>query len=479
MLSEAQALRGGRRDLQLVVGVDRLDYTKGLERRLLAFERLLEREPALRTKVRLVQVAVPSRDTVEDYARYRRSVDELVGRINGAWGTVSHTPIHYLYRSVPQQTLGALYRGSDVMLVTPIRDGMNLVAKEFCAARHDGDGVLVLSEFAGAAGELKGALEVNPFDVDAIARALKHALTMPEEERRQRMHLMRERVFEADVHHWVRSFLDELAAEPAEDAPRNLPALLRGRALGAGGALPVRAGAGPAPRLRRDAGLAHRPPRAGLSHPRGEGDAGPAGLASALPRPRGERPAAPGARRLAGRSPRSDCTPSTACGVDLPDDPGGRRWSCPRAGRDRRSSCCASSRTGSRVHWWRRRRSGWRGTTAWRIPRRARSPHASSACSWPALFAKEGLEVLPGDKVVELRPSGVHKGLVVEELKSELSADAFVLAIGDDRTDEDLFAALPPGGVALRVGSRPTRRATLRMRDPAALRLLLERFAAE
>jgi trehalose 6-phosphate synthase/phosphatase len=197
---------------RLLVGVDRLDYSKGIPRRLLAFERLLEAHPEWRGHVRLIQVAVPSRDQVGAYRDFRREVDGLVGRINGRFATPNWTPIHYLYRSVGSETLLALYRAADVMLVTPLRDGMNLVAKEFLAARIDEGGVLVLSEFAGAAETLTDAMIVNPYDVDGTAAAIHAALVMDPTERIARMRALRANVNDRDVHGWVAAFLQELAA---------------------------------------------------------------------------------------------------------------------------------------------------------------------------------------------------------------------------------------------------------------------------
>ena len=206
-------------DVAVFVGVDRLDYTKGIPRRLLAFEQLLVRHPELRERVRLIQVAVPSRTAVRAYQRFRNQVDALVGRINGAFGTPRWTPVHYLYRSIPDAQLLALYRAARVMLVTPVRDGMNLVAKEFVACRADEDGVLVLSEFVGAADELEDALRVNPYDVDGAADVYHRALTMSREERRARMRTLRARVREYDVHAWAESFLAALDEQVTAAAP--------------------------------------------------------------------------------------------------------------------------------------------------------------------------------------------------------------------------------------------------------------------
>ncbi len=216
VVSEMARLRSDQ-DVRLLVGVDRLDYSKGLPRRLLALERLLVKYPEWRERVRLVQIAVPSREGVAAYRRVRRTVEKLVGSINGRFGSPRWTPIHYVYRGVSPQVLSALYRAADVLLVTPLRDGMNLVAKEFVASRTDGDGVLVLSEFAGAVDELTQALVVNPYDVDGMAEAIHRALTMPHEERVARMRSLRDHVMTHDVTFWAERFL--AALQPVEAVP--------------------------------------------------------------------------------------------------------------------------------------------------------------------------------------------------------------------------------------------------------------------
>lgn len=208
--AEVAALRGDGSG-KLLVGVDRLDYTKGIPRRLLALEHLLENNPGWHGRVRLVQVAVPSRDTVGAYRRFGREVNTLVGEINGRFGTPHWTPVHYVHRSISETQLLALYRAADVMLVTPIRDGMNLVAKEFLATRSDDNGVLMLSEFAGAAAELIEAVIVNPFDIERTAGQLDEALRMPAAEQAARMRALRGHVFDYDVGRWTREFLAALA----------------------------------------------------------------------------------------------------------------------------------------------------------------------------------------------------------------------------------------------------------------------------
>ena len=207
----ADAIRRDAGGRQIVLGVDRLDYTKGILRRLHAVERLLASDPDLRERIRYIQVAVPSRGAVESYRRFRRDVEETVGRINGAFGTLRSTPVHYVHRSITPARLVALYRAADVMLVTPLRDGMNLVAKEFVAARDDEQGVLILSQFTGAAAELAEALVVNPYNIDQCAAALHLALTMSGTEQRARMRSLRGIVQEFNVYRWAGRMLMDAA----------------------------------------------------------------------------------------------------------------------------------------------------------------------------------------------------------------------------------------------------------------------------
>jgi trehalose 6-phosphate synthase len=194
---------------QLVLGVDRLDYTKGIPERFLAFERALEKYPELMTKMSLLQVVVPSRTLVPDYQNLKETLDQLAGRINARFGNSAWHPIHYVFRSLDRTQLLARYRTSEIALITPLRDGMNLVAKEYCAASVENNGILILSEFAGAADQLgKGALLVNPYDIEATADAIYQAFTMEPAERRNRMALLRSEVKRNDVHRWLQHFTE-------------------------------------------------------------------------------------------------------------------------------------------------------------------------------------------------------------------------------------------------------------------------------
>jgi len=189
----------------LIFGADRLDYTKGIDVRLRAFEAMLESLPALAENVVFVQVAVPSRQGIGDYAAMRDRIELIAGRINGMYGERHHMPVHYLYDSLSREELVSYYRACDVMMVTPLVDGMNLVAKEFVASRIDSTGVLMLSQFAGAAEELSSALMVNPFDIDGMASEISRAIVMDPREARRRMETMRSVVVENDVYSWTRA----------------------------------------------------------------------------------------------------------------------------------------------------------------------------------------------------------------------------------------------------------------------------------
>ena len=196
---------------KIVLGVDRLDYTKGIDVRLQAFRHCLADGLVDTRRVVMVQVAVPSRGGIEDYAAERRTVEQLVGSINGEFSSLGYPAVHYLHQSFELDELVALYRAADVMLVTPLRDGMNLVAKEFAAARTDDTGVLVLSEFAGAADELEEAVMVNPHDLDQLTHSLHIAIEMPDDEAAARMQAIRKTIAHHDVFAWADGFLDLLA----------------------------------------------------------------------------------------------------------------------------------------------------------------------------------------------------------------------------------------------------------------------------
>ena len=474
VISEGLAIREQGRGTRLLLGIDRLDYTKGIPRRLLAIERLFEREPHLRGQVRFIQVAVPSRTSVVAYSDFRAKVDETVGRINGTFGSVQWTPIQYIHRSISQRHMVALYRAADVMLVTPIRDGMNLVAKEFVAARDDEDGVLLLSEFAGAAAEMGEAMLVNPYDIDQVASTIKQALLMPESERRQRMRGLRKRVFAYDVHAWVDQFLTELGKNPPLLCPR--PGVAEGLSSLIMKLLPV---------AQRASELVIL-----LDY---DGTLVPFARAPALARPDPELLVLLGAlaRRprtrvhlTSGRSRESLEEWFGGVPIGLHAEHGFWSRSDPKG---------AWIAMGEPPGEWRERARHILDEFATRTPG-AIVEQKTASLAWHyrmadaefgALQAKElrlhlanalsnaPAEVLLGDKVVEVRPHGIHKGVIVRMAMSEAPADATFVAMGDDRTDEDMFAALPDDAFTVHVG-RGESRARYRLPDSSAARAVLQ-----
>jgi trehalose 6-phosphate synthase/phosphatase len=455
--AEIRSESGGRK---LLVGIDRLDYTKGILRRLLGFERLLKQTPELRERVRLLQVSVPSRERVGSYSDFRRKVDELVGKINGELATPNWTPIVNMHRSLSPDEVAALYRAADVMLVTPLRDGMNLVAKEFVASRSDEDGVLVLSEFAGAAWELGEALHANPYDVDHLASRIRKALEMSDDERRSRMRSLRRRVMSYDVHRWVAAFTDDLRARAPAFEHRVEPPLADPIAIGARYAA-----------MRRFALILDYDGTAVPFADTPWGAAPDPELIDLL-RAIGSDPAVD-VHVISGRSRLSLDRWLGGLPLSLHAEHG--LWSRPRGGewtllRDAHTDWKAKVRrileqfTAATDGTFIEEKTA---SMAWHY-RNAVGDHGGDEdfgehqakelrMLLGDLLQNQGLEVLHGAKVVEVRMQGVHKGRIVPEVVRDERDDTPVLAIGDDRTDEDMFEALPRHATSVHVGDGPSR----------------------
>ncbi len=205
---EAQKFRERMGTENIVIGIDRLDYTKGIHSRMLAFEQFLEDNPEYHGDVSFFQIATPSRTELESYQQIRREVDEVVGRINGRFARDNWVPVNYRYRTYTQYELCAFYRAADAALITPLRDGMNVVTQEFVTATQDG--VLILSELTGAAYLLPEALQVNPYDLGGLAQSIKTALEMPTDEKKERLQGLKQTIEELDVHNWADNFLTDL-----------------------------------------------------------------------------------------------------------------------------------------------------------------------------------------------------------------------------------------------------------------------------
>ncbi|HEX4810087.1 MAG TPA: trehalose-6-phosphate synthase [Bryobacteraceae bacterium] len=204
---------------RIVLGIDRLDYTKGIPERIRAFATYLRQNERAHGAISLYQIVIPSREAIPEYQRLQEEIERLVASVNGEWGQPGWTPIVYMYRPIPREELLAFYRVADIALVTPLKDGMNLVCKEYCAAKNDAEGVLILSEFAGAAAEFESmAILVNSYDEEGIANAIERALAMPDSERRNRMRKLRRQIQRFDLLHWRDRIFSAVQRLPSEEA---------------------------------------------------------------------------------------------------------------------------------------------------------------------------------------------------------------------------------------------------------------------
>jgi trehalose 6-phosphate synthase/phosphatase len=478
IVGDADALRQEHGDVKLVLGVDRLDYTKGIPQRLLAIERLLEREPSLRDHVKFIQVAVPSRLDVEAYDEFRGQVDRLVGRINGTYGTLGSQPVHYLFQSFPQRQIVVMYRAADVMLVTPLRDGMNLVAKEYVACRNEEDGVLILSEFAGASSQLGEALSVNPYDIDGVADAIKRAITMPLDEQESRMTRLRDCVVREDVHHWASTFMQALergrhrslalGKSLRSSSPDTIERLLD----------QIRHAERLALLLDYDGTLV---PFASVPELAEPGQGLLALLHSLAERPRTS------VHVVSGRKQEQIDRWLRGLPIGLHAEHG--LWSRWRPDQD------WTRLEGIEMEWkdqvrpildeFAERTFGAlveeKGASLVWHYRRADVEYGALQAKELRLHLLEMLsnypvQILAGEKNVEVRTYGVHKGTIVSSLLEETTAPTLFVAMGDDRTDEDLFAAMPEDGISIHVGPASSR-APFRLSDPSSVRDFLERLA--
>ena len=456
---------------KIILSIDRLDYTKGVPLRLMAYDTLLEEHPELKEHVTFVLVAVPSRTRIEQYSRLKLDVDQLVGRINGRHGSMSWIPVRYLFKSLPFNRLIALYRVSDVALITPLRDGMNLMAKEYLATKGGQPGMLVLSEFAGAAKELGEAILVNPNNIRDFSSAINDGLTMNDEEKKKRLSVMQGRLRRYDLERWTSDFLDVLAA--TKDFQKMLNARFMDKTL---------------LKLVREE---YRNASARILFFDYDGTLIP--IAST---PDQAHPDPEILRILA----------------KLCSDH--RNQVIITSGRDRTVlekwfGIIGVGFIAEHGVWIKEQNEDWKmfasvskewkneilpilevyvdrtpgtfieekeSSLAWHF-RNADSDLASmrSIELREALMPRTKnlhLALLEGDKVVEVKDSGINKGAAALSWFRNTTYD-FILAIGDDRTDEDLFAALPDTAYTIKVGPDPSL-ARYSLRSVAAVRDLLK-----
>lgn len=457
----------------LILSIDRMDYTKGIPFRLRGFEYFLDKYPQFREKVRLVMLVVPSRTNVPQYKSLKRETDELVGRINGKYATIDWTPIWYFYRAMPFDDLIDLYSLSDVALITPLRDGMNLVAKEYVATRVNKDGVLILSEMAGAASEMHEAILINPTNVDQIADALKQALEMPSEEQALRLAALQKRLQRYPVDKWASDFMKSLEHSAAPGDPyvckrmnENIASTIKEDFHAAEKKLLL---------LDYDGTL--------VNFKNNPSDAKPdAELLELLD---------------------SICYDEN---VELVIISGRGRDSIEPWFGDRKYTLVTDHGV------WIRRHGQWEELeylkTDWKENIRPvmenftdKTPGAfieekNYSLAWhyrradpdmaavrtrdlkmvlTSFVADNGLAVLDGDKVLEVKSSMINKGRAAAKLLSGNNFD-FIFAIGDDRTDEFMFEELPETAYTVKVGT-PETKARFYVSDTDQVRRLLKRFA--
>jgi trehalose 6-phosphate synthase/phosphatase len=476
-LDHIAALQRRHSDRRILLAVDRLDYSKGIPDRLRTYRRLLESAPELRGKVVLIQVAVPSREKVFTYEALRRQVNELVGEINGQFGTEEWTPVLYIRRGISRPQLVALYNQADVAWVTPLRDGMNLVSKEFVACQKEKNGILLLSEFAGAAEEMGEAFQVNPYDEGRTAAVLRSALETSPEERAERLRALRERVERNNVFAWSERFLALLqqAAETRasysdQPAPLDFDAIVRSY-CGANRRLLL---------LDYDGTLvpfANRP----------EGAVPPPQLKTLLVRltadPRNL------VALVSGRS-RADLEQwfGDIAGLCLVAEHGA-------IARYPAQTDWAPLRLVSSRDWMKRVRPVFEHfvnrtpgsfieekeyALVWHY--RLSAPEFGEWLARELVSMLEGmlaeteLRAVRGRKIVEVKPLWIQKGAAAERLARDYGADDFQFAAGDDRTDEDAFEVLPESAWTVHVGSERSR-ARFSVSDPDRMVELLGRFA--
>ncbi|KAA2238579.1 bifunctional alpha,alpha-trehalose-phosphate synthase (UDP-forming)/trehalose-phosphatase [Chitinophaga agrisoli] len=449
---QLKQLKDNFQGIDMILTIDRLDYSKGILQRLEAYELFLQLHPEYAEKVVLYMIVVPSRDNVQQYKDLRDEIDKLVGGINARFRTINWHPVHYFYRSFPIETLSALYNFADIGLVTPMRDGMNLVSKEYVASRTHNDGVLILSEMAGASRELIDALIVNPNNIGAITRAIEEALIMPKPEQYRRMKQMRQVVAKFNIAHWVKLFMDRL------QEVKQIQQSMLARRLSLDMQLQVQRQYKSATKraifLDYDGTLVGFNVNIDLASPDQD-------LYQLLR----ELTADP-ANEVIMISGRKHETLSQWLGhlkLDLIAEHGawnkkqGARWKkLPGLNdqwkqdiyptldtyTDRTPGSFIEEKSYSLVWHYRKVEQGLGELRANELMNNLRY-----------YTNDKGLQVLPGDKVIEVKNVEINKGRAAINWLQDRPYD-FVMAIGDDHTDEDIFKALPEETISIKVGSQ-------------------------
>jgi trehalose 6-phosphate synthase/phosphatase len=472
--SHIQAYRKKYGDVKLILSVDRLDYSKGIVNRLLAFAQLLKANPQYKEKISLILLVVPSRSQVEHYRELKIEIDETVGNINGQYSTMEWTPIHYLYRAVPFAQLSAMYKIADICLVTPFRDGMNLVAKEFIASRTDNKGVLILSEMAGSVIELSEALIINPYDIDGIARSMKAAIKMSKDEQKARLDHMQQTLARQTVHKWASDFMKILESVTLKQRQ------IEKKTIGEHELTKIEKRYSLTDErlflLDYDGTLMPYFNKPEDAKPDDELIAGLNELC------RDERNKVV---ILSGRDHRTLEAWFTGINVELVAEHG--TWYKEEGNWIHRQTLSdtwkediypilqefVDKTPGSFIEekpyslvWHYRKTDIWLAEI--------RVEEVLNSLVYPS--TRNGLEIMEGNKVIEIKTAGINKGKAAEYWLDKGDWD-FVLTIGDDRTDEDMFAVMPEGAFSIRVGMKLTH-ANYNIRNWQDVRSLLSRLAA-
>jgi len=459
---------------RLILSIDRLDYSKGILQRLQAFEQLLQQHPEYCEKIALYMIVVPSRDSVPQYAHLRDEIDKKVGNINALYRKMDWTPIHYYYRSFPIETLSALYSSADVCLVTPLRDGMNLVSKEYVASRVNEDGVLILSEMAGASKELIDAVIVNPNNSTEMCNAIIQAINMPLEEQKRRMRQMRQLVAKFNITHWVKVFMDKLKEV------KQMQRSMQTRHVS----------------LATEQSIINRYIKTKKRIIFLDYDGTLVGFKSSI----------------------SQASPDEnlfSIIEKLSDDPANELVLISGRKHDNLDEWFGDKNIyliAEHGSWFKQQNRSWHKITglsdSWKhdiypildtyvdrtpgtfIEEKTYSlvwHYRNAQKGLGELRAAElmnnlkyhatdkGLQLLPGDMVLEVKNMEINKGKAASMLLEKADYD-FIIAFGDDYTDEDVFKALPDTAITIKVGSNVSA-AKFYLRNPAEVRNLLTRFA--
>jgi len=432
---------------KLLLGMDRMDYSKGIPARLRAYQRFLDAHEEWHERVTFIQVAVPSREQVRAYQTLRRQVEELVGEINGVYGTTTWTPVQYVHRNLPFSQICALLRRADVALVTPLRDGMNLVAKEYVACQEDRPGALIIGEFAGASAELGEAFFVNPYDVEGMAERIHEVLSLPEDILAERMFTLHKRVCIHTVDRWANKFLSTLKSVQFTPRTRPLTGADRQQLLGAAaraerrlllldydGTLaplePLRHRATPSPSLLSLLQQLQRDPRNTVA------------VVSSRDRLTLERwLGACGCILVAEYGAWLNTDGTWELTQELSDDWKGTIRPILERVVEQTPGSILEEKDYSLVWHYRMTDPDF---GLWQ---------ARELCSQlQGILAGTELQVQNDNKVVEVKWSKIHKGMAASQLIERAQPVDLILALGDDHTDEDMFAAIPADQWTVKVG---------------------------